>query len=210
MAGRRLNPEKLARLLASDGFVLNLPEAKKNGIYFIRPSKLERLCEHVLISAENPFYAEAVISAASFTSCHNCVSERDNRLRALLSGNSTYRNSRLLTAADAKAWQQKLVRNASTYCASAANELGPALTRRLLPVFGAVDMYVQLLGDPFAILDREFAFVNEAPIAERAIAEGLGNVAYRFLHVNSEDAKLAGTILARFGRRGGRAAGAVW
>src|SRR5262245_62229629 len=108
---KRFDPDKLLQRLAPLGFALNLPETHKGGISFVRPSSVERLYEHVLIRTGRPTYVEAVISGASFTSCHACVSERDDRLRALLSENSEFGTSLLSTSAEAKAWQKWLVEN---------------------------------------------------------------------------------------------------
>src|SRR5262249_61004041 len=123
--GRRFDPDKLTKLLAPYGFALNLPEAMKNGISFVRPSGYENLFEHVLIRPGEVAYAEAVISAATFTSCHPCVSERDNRFRAFLSGNSKFQNSRIYTSLAARAWQKRLVDNASGFCKADAMDFGP-------------------------------------------------------------------------------------
>jgi hypothetical protein len=140
-----------------------------------------------------------VISGASFTSCHACVSERDDRLRAFLSKNSEFGTSLLSTSAEAKAWQKRLVENADAYCKLMAADKGPPLARRLQPIFTAVDLYVQGLGDMFAILDREFAFVSEASAEEQAEVDRLATNAHQWLYLNSEDAKLASIALVRFG-----------
>jgi hypothetical protein len=199
MAGMRFNPEKLAKLLQPHGFLLNLPEAMKHGISFIRPSSAERLYDHILINASNPVYAETVISAASSTSCRECVSQRDNRLRAFLAPGAPYHNSWVHTAAEAKSWQKRLVENADAFCVAAATAKGPLLTQRLQPVFNAVDAYMQRLGNLFEILDREFAFFSEAAPDERSQAEQLARLAHEMLWLDSEDSKLASLALIRFG-----------
>jgi hypothetical protein len=96
------DPDKPSQCLAPFGFALNLPEVMKGGISFVRPSRVERLYEHILIRTGRPTYVEAVISGASFTGCHDCVSERDNRLRAFLSGDSQFGTSLLSTPTEAK------------------------------------------------------------------------------------------------------------
>jgi hypothetical protein len=199
MAGMRFNPEKLGKLLQPYGFLLNLPEAMKHGISFIRPSSADRLYDHILIDASNPVCAETVISAASFTSCRECVSERDNRLRAFLAPGAPYHNSWVHTAAEAKSWQKRLVENADAFCVAAASDKGPVLTTRLQPVFNAIDAYVQRLGDVFEILDKEFAFFAEAALDERSQAEQMARFAHEMLWLNSEDSKLASLALIRFG-----------
>lgn len=196
---RRINPDKLSQRLGPFGFALNLPEAMKGGISFVRSSAVERLYEHVLIRTGTPTYAEAVISGASFTTCFDCVSERDNRLRAFLSPDSEFGASQLRTSAEAKAWQKRLVENADAYCKMMANDKGPQLFQRLLPAFTAVDSYIERLGDFFAILDREFAFVSEVSPAEQSEVERLATKAGQYLWLNSEDAKLASLALVRFG-----------
>ena len=178
---------------------LNSPEVMKGGFSFVRPSSVNRLYEHVLIRTGRPTYAEAVISGASFTSCHDCVSERDNRLRAFLSGGSAFGTALLWTSAEVKAWQKRLVENADDFCKFMASERGPLLSQRLASVFAAVDSYSQRLGDIFAILDREFAFVSEASPREQAEVDRLATNARQWLYLNSEDARLATLALVRFG-----------
>jgi hypothetical protein len=196
---RRFDPDKLSQRLAPFGFALNLPETHKGGISFVRPSTVERLYEHVLIRAGRVAYVEAVISGATFTSCHACVSETDERFRTLLSEGTWYRTSALDTWAAAHAWQKRLVENADTYCQAMAAEKGPLLSQRLQPVFTAVDSYIQRFGDVFAILDREAAFVSEASSEERRVFERLASLAHSMLYLNSEDATLASIALVRFG-----------
>lgn len=197
--GRHFDSEKLERRLAPQRYVLNLPEVMKNGISFVRASSIDRMYEHLLIRPGKAAYAETVISAASFTSCHACVSEVDGRFRALLSGDSDYQISLIETSAEANAWQKRLVENADAYCRQMAAERGPLLAQRLQPVFDAVDSYVHALGDMFAILDREFAYLTETPSAEKAESIRLANLACSMLYLNSEDAKLASLALVRFG-----------
>lgn len=196
---KRFDPDKLLLRLAPLGFALNLPETHKGGISVVRPSNVERLYEHVLIRTGRPTYAEAVISGAAFTSCHACVSERDDRLRAFFSENSKFGTSLLLISAEAKEWQKRLVENADAHCKLMTAEKGPLLARRLLPIFTAVDLYVQRLGDIFAILDRESAFVSETSAEEQAEVDRLATNAHQWLYLNSEDAKLASIALVRFG-----------
>src|SRR5262245_59100494 len=112
---KRFDPDKLSDLLAPLGFVLNLPEGMKDGISFVRPSAVEHLYEHVLVRAGKVAYAEAVLSAATFTSCHACVSEADDRFRAFLSQGSSYQTTRLETRVAAQAWQRLVVEHADTY-----------------------------------------------------------------------------------------------
>ncbi len=199
MTGKSFEADRLAKLLAPWRFVLNLPETKKGGISFVRSSSVERLYEHILISPGKTAYAEAVLSGASFTSCHACVSEKDNRFRAFLSEDSTYQTSMLTTWADANAWQAKLVENADAYCSLMASDSGPVLSRRLAPVFNSVRGYERALGDIFAIFDREFAYVTGGPSDEQAEVNRLANLASSMLWLNSEDAKLASVALVRFG-----------
>jgi hypothetical protein len=196
---KRFTADKLAQRLAPFGFTLNLPETMQHGISFVRPSSIDRLYEHIRIHAGSPTYAEAVISAASFTSCHNCVSQRDHRLRAFLAGNSEYGSKVLMTPAEAKAWQQQLVDHADALCKWMAQEHGPLLSQQLAPVFVAVDGYTARLGDFFAILDREFAFVSEASPDEQAVIDRLATKARQWLYLNLDDAKLAALALVRFG-----------
>lgn len=181
MTSKRFDPDKLARPLRPYGFALNLPEVMKGGTSFVRPSSVERLYEHVLVRAGKATYGEAVISGASFTSCHAIVSERDDRFRIFLSGNSEFGTSLLRTSAEATVWQARLVENADAYCKSMAAEKGPALIRRLQPVFNAVDSYVRLLGDLFAVLDREFAFVSEGTADEQTEVDRLATNARQWL-----------------------------
>lgn len=195
----RIDPDKLSQRLAAFGFALNLPEVMKGGISFVRPSAVERLYEHVLIRAGKVAYAEAVISAATFTSCHACVSEKDDRFRAFLSEGARDQTSLLVTSATAQAWQKLLLENADTYCKRLTAEKGPFLHQRLQPVFTAVNWYVQKLGDMFAILDREFSFISETSADEQAEVDRLATKARQWLYLNSEDAKLASIALVRFG-----------
>jgi hypothetical protein len=174
---KRFNPNKLLQQLAPLGFALNLPETHKGGISFVRPSTVERLYEHVLIHTGRVAYAEAVISGATFTSCHPCVSEKDSHFRAFLSEGIWYQTSALETWAAAQAWQKRLVENADAYCKVMAAEKGPLLCQRLLPVFTVVDSYVQRFGDVFAILDREAEFVSEVSPKEQAEVERLATLA---------------------------------
>lgn len=184
MAAKRFDPDRLAKLLEPQRFVLNFPEVMKGGISFVRPSAIKRLFEHVLIRTGKVAFAEAVISGASFTSCHPCVSEPDGRFRAFLSRNSEFQTSRLGTWAEAKAWQKQLVENADSYCKLMAADKGPVLARRLKRVFSAVDSYVRALGDIFIIFDREFAFLAEASAEEQAEVDHLATLARRMLYLN--------------------------
>jgi hypothetical protein len=197
---KRFDPEKLSQSLAPFGFTFNLPETHKAGISFVRPSIVSRLHEHILIRAGKVAYAEAVISGATFASCHPCVSETDERLRAFLSDGASYRTSALETWAAARSWQQRLVENADAYCKAMAAERGPQLAQRLLPVFAAVGSYVQRFGDLLAIFDREAAFVSEALPEEQAEVDRLSDLARSMLYLNSEDARLASIALVRFGK----------
>ena len=80
-----------------------------------------------------------------------------------------------------------------------ASDKGPLLFQRLRPVFTAVDSYIRCLGDFFAILDREFAFVSETRPDEQVEVDRLATKARQWLYLNSEDAKLASIALVRFG-----------
>lgn len=194
----RFNPQKLSRQLAPFGFTLNLPEAMKGGISFVRPSSVERLFEHVLICAGKIVWAEAVVSAATYTTCNKSVSEEDRRFRLLLAPDWPHTTS-LETRDTAQPWLRQLIDNADTYCKQMAAEIGPALAARLQPVFKAVDSYTQKLGDIFAILDREFAFVSEISPDERAEFNRLTSIAQRYLWLNANDSEVASIALVRFG-----------
>lgn len=196
---KRFDPHNLSQSLAPFGFALNLPETHKDGISFIRPSNAARLHEHILIRMGRVAYAEAVISGATFTSCHPSVSEMDERFRTFLSDGAWYRTSAFETWAAAQSWLQRLVENADAYCKTMAAERGPQLAQRLLPVFTAVDSYVQRFGDLLAIFDSEAAFVSEASADERAEVDHLAKLARSMLYLNSEDARLASIALVRFG-----------
>lgn len=196
---KRFDTDKLEQLMAPHGFVLNLPEVMKNGISFVRTSRVERLYEHILIRPGKLAYAEAVISAATFTRCHRCVSENYDGFRAFLSENSQFQTTAIHSSAAAKAWQKRLVDNADAYCSKAATTIGPALIKRLQPVFATVDSFIQKLGDIFEILDREFAFVAEASAEEKSKIDRLAYLANSRLSLNSEDAKLASLVVVRFG-----------
>lgn len=158
MTRRLFDPETIAKRFEPDGFSLNLPECHQHGISLIRPSFIGRLYEHVLIRAGNPVYADIAISAASFTSCHSCVSERDDSLRSFLAEDSQFQASLIKKPGEAKAWITRLVENAVPYCVAAAASRGPQLIRGLHPVFEAVNAYAGCFGDMFEILDREFTF----------------------------------------------------
>jgi hypothetical protein len=199
MGRQLLSADKIGKRLAPHGFQLNLPEAKKNGISFIRPSSVSRLYEHILISAENPVYAEVVISASWRTTCHACVSELDNRFRAMLSGDSEFQTTWISVSAESKDWQRQLIENADAYCVAAAAALSPVLSERLSHVFNVVDRYTTRLGDVFAVLDREFAFFNEADHQERSEAERMAILAHQMYHLDLDDSKLASLVLIRFG-----------
>jgi hypothetical protein len=153
MHGKRFRGELLAKRLAPLGFVQNFPASHKGGIEFVRNSSMPHLYEHILVIAESFVYAEAVISAASRASCHPCVSERDGRLRDLLSGGSRHGTKLILTRSEAMAWQTKLIENADAYCRAASAEKGLPLLQRLAPILRAVDCYQQMFGDIFAIFD---------------------------------------------------------
>jgi len=197
---KRFDPDRLSQRLAPFGFALNLPETHKAGISFIRPSTVARLHEHILIRTGKVAYAEAVISGATFTSCHPCVSETDERFRAFLSDGAWYRTSALESWAAAHSWQQRLVENADAYCKAMAAERGPQLAQRLLTVFTAVDSYIQRFGDLLAIFDREAAFVSEVSPEEQAEIERLATLARSMLYLSSEDGRLASFALVRFGK----------
>ncbi|HVW02888.1 MAG TPA: hypothetical protein VHB77_21190 [Planctomycetaceae bacterium] len=199
MPSRRLNADRLTRQLSSQGFSLNLPEVMKGGISYVRPSSVERLYEHVLIRTGTAVYAETVLSAATFTSCHAAVSERDPRLRALLAGNSEFGTSRLETAAEVRDWQQRLIDHADAFCRSMSSELGPVLIDRLAPAFEALDRYVEAVGDMRTIFAREFAFTNDGTERELAEADRLATQGWQMLYLDLADAKIAGMALARFG-----------
>jgi hypothetical protein len=194
---RRFNADRVARLLAPSGFVLNLPEVMKGGVSFVRPSLFPRLYEHVLFVTSNVVYAETVLSAATFTSCHRCVSEPDKRFSAFLSKGDLFGASDLGTAEMQRLWQQRLVENADAFCRTMAAEKGPALVERLRPVFAAVDSYVAAMEDMAAIFDREFAFVNNRPAHERAEIERLASETRAFFYLDLEDARLASCIVLR-------------
>jgi hypothetical protein len=208
VVGKRFDSDRLSQRLAPHGFAHNLPQLIKGGvpqevlkgrISFVRRSSVERFYEHVHIQAGKVAWAEAVISAASFTSCHPCVSEHDGRLRAFLSGDSQFQTTRLATWAEAKAWQERLVENADSYCKRLAAGKGPVLTRRLEPVFAAVDLYVRALGDIFAVFDREFGFLAETQSEEQTEVNRLASLARSMLYLNYEDATLASLTMVRFG-----------
>jgi len=199
MARRLFDPEKIAQLLEPQRFLLNLPEVRKNGISFVRPSCVDRLFEHIRIQAGNPVYAETTISAAWFTSCHACVSEIDHCFRNLLSDGAEFHTSWISTSAEAKAWKRRLVENADAYSVEAARVVGPPLVERLQAVFDAIDAYVHRLGNMYAIFDREYAFFTEAVADERAEAERIATLAHSMLYLNSEDSKIASLALVRFG-----------
>jgi hypothetical protein len=199
MTGKRFRVDSLANRLAQLGFAHNFPASHKNGFAFVRNSSIPRLYEHVLINAENPVYAEAVISAASRASCHPCVSERDGCLRALLSSGSRYGSKLIFTPAEAKAWQDRLIENADASCRAASSEFGPLLFKRLEPVLYAVDRYQKKIGEIFAVFDREFAFVQDVRDEERSEIERLAAKAHSILFLDAEDAKLASLVLVRFG-----------
>ncbi len=221
MAAIRFNVDQLARLLVPHGFSLNLPEAfkrhfgdvanddersnrdlsklLKSRISFARPSAAPRLYDHIRICPPPEAFAELIVSAATFESCHRSVSNVDGRFRTFLSENSQFQTSHLTTAADVATWLRRLAENASTFCEFAAAEIGPALSQRLQPTFTAVDRYEQSLGDMFSIFEREFAFVAAASANEQAEIERLTDFGSRMLYLKSEDAKLASFALVQFG-----------
>lgn len=166
----------------------------------MRESSVERMYEHVLISAEGSVYAETAVSAATFTSCHACVSERDTRLRSLLADNSPFQTSLIRTSAEARLWEKRLIENADTFCGLTATEKGPLLAERLRPILAAVDQYVAHLGNVFAILDREFAFLNATSSEEQLETERIASLARSMLYLNLDDARLASLAVVRFGR----------
>jgi hypothetical protein len=199
MSGKRFDPDRLSRLLEPYQFALNSPEYLKGEISFVRRSSSERLYEHLWIWTSNLAYVETFISGASIHSCHSCVSAADNRFRAFMAADARWQKSDLSTASRAKAWQERFIQNADEFCKSMAAEKGPVLAQRLGPLFSLVDSYIHALGNIFAVLDREYAFVTEISVDDQAEVERLTNESRRILYLNSEDARLAGAILVRFG-----------
>lgn len=206
MSRKKLNSERLTRFLAPAGF-FEPARGTQGGISFVRESSVERMYEHVLISAEGSVYAETAVSAATFTSCHACVSERDTRLRSLLADNSPFQTSLIRTSAEARLWEKRLIENADTFCGLTATEKGPLLAERLRPILAAVDQYVAHLGNVFAILDREFAFLNATSSEEQleteriaSLARSIASLARSMLYLNLDDARLASLAVVRFGR----------
>jgi len=194
----RLNRDRLTRLMTAEGFALNLPEALKGGISFIRESCEPRLYEHIRVVPPPGAHAELILSAATFTSCHSPVSEIDDRFRTFLTGNTPYRAAHLTTANEARAWVDRLAANASSFARTASMERGPLFAQRLQSAFDAVDRCTKSLGDLFSIFDREFAFLGEATNVEKAETERLARFGWRNLYLNSEDAELASFLLVRF------------
>ena len=190
--------DKLAKQLEPYRFQLNLPETRKGGISFVRRSSVERLFEHLLISATNPAYAEVVISASSFTICHSSVSERDSRLRALLSDGCEFRTTTLNNSFEAQQWLQKLIDKADEYCTLASVDCGPLLVSRLHPFFESVDAYVDRLDDIYSIFDHEHAFLLEASAEEQHEIDRLATHSYNMLYLDLDDSKLAALILSRY------------
>jgi hypothetical protein len=194
----RLNRDRLTRLMTAEGFALNLPEALKGGISFIRESSEPRLYEHIRVAPSPGAYADLILSAATYASCHRPVSEVDDRLRTFLTDNNWYRAADLTTANEATEWVDRLAANASSFARTSSMERGPLLAQRLQSVFDAVDRCTRSLGDLFSIFDREFAFLTEATNVEHAETERLARFGWRNLYLNSEDAELASSLLVRF------------
>jgi hypothetical protein len=206
MAGKRFDPDRLAQRLAPHGFVLNLPETMKGGISFVRPSKIDRLYDHLLIRAGTSAFVDTAISAATFTSCHKVVSEEHYGLRSLLSGDSELKRryphmaaSHLATWAEARAWQKKLIENADVYCNMLAAEKGLILIERLRDVFRAVDSYVTAMGKLSDIFSREFAYVSAGTSKEKIEVSRLADQGRSMYYLDLDDARLASAALLRFG-----------
>lgn len=197
---KRLSANSLQTKLKPLGFIHNLPEVLKGGISFVRLSSVERLYEHLRISPGISTSVDLVISAASFTSCHRCVSEKDDRFRLFLSKGDWTGTVRIETASDVKEWQPLLIENVQEYCERLADDSGVSLAARLQPTFSAVDRYVHRFGDLFEVFDREYAFSNEGSTDETSTIEWLSIEANRWLYLASNDAKLASTALVRWSR----------
>lgn len=197
---KRLSANSLQTKLKPLGFLHNLPEVHKGGISFVRPSSVERLYEHLQISPGISTSVDLVISAASFTSCHRCVSEKDDRFRLFLSNGNWIGTVRTETASDVKEWQNQLIDHLQEYCERLADESGVSLAARMRRTFSAVDRYIHRFGDLFEVFDREYAFSNEGSADEKSSIEWLSFEAKRWLYLASDDATLASTAVIRWGR----------
>jgi hypothetical protein len=195
-----LSTDRLKKLLETQGFSLCRADLVTKDIYFVRPSRIHRLYEHLHICGQgkkgDAVYATTAISGSSAYSYDSCITEIDRSLLFALEADVERHWTIVNNTKQAKEWETKLAKHADSYCRATAQAKGPALSERLQPSFAAVDRYIDKVGDVNNIFDSEHRFCFEAAEEVKKEAERL---AFE-LHTleSTDDVQLACLILATF------------
>ena len=197
-----LNAGRIARLLSPDGFDLLFVNKATKDMEFVRPSRIVRLYEHLMIGASGKHgevvYAQTTVSLVRYFSLHKCVAEVDNELLLALGTDKERHWTPIESSHDARKWEVRLGEIAGMFARNAANARGPGLLNRMAEALNSVENYIRLVGDATKIFDREHAFYQENSVNTRtegeriAFGSGIQNSAW-------EDVNLAGLILAKYG-----------
>ena len=193
-----LNRKRLVKETGSMGFLPIEPDFLKNGLSLYRPSAVEPLYEHILVSLQSAVQARSFISASPHPCSFPIISIGDNDFRDFMSPETWYHQTILSNRDEARTWENKFLKHVSLYSAAAATKLGPGLLEQLTPIFNIVGKYLQHSGDLFQIFDREFAFMNELTSEDQEVATRMSTQASQIVYRRCENAALACHLLLRY------------
>lgn len=166
MSSRFPKIEKLAARLKPFGF----DRGYDFGIFeigFSRPSAIPRLFEHLHVCGQGKhsavLYAKTALSAIKHFNHDECVSLRDLDLMFRLERDTDRHWTEIHSPADKVDWQNRLIEAADDACRQTAQKLGSELLGLITNERGVADRFIALAGDLTAVLDREFAYLNETP-----------------------------------------------
>jgi hypothetical protein len=202
-----LDPQRLDQLLRPYRFRVLLVDIVTKEIWFVRPSPLRRLYEHLQVVGQGKqgeaVYAVSGIAGVQFFGAifDSAVGEEDLSLLYALETNRDRHWTIVETVQQAKEWEIRLAEQAHSHCQATAKRMGPALFERLQPILDIVDSYVAKLGNLTEIFDKEYLYASRSSSEERKEADRLvlGASSGRSQGL-ADDLQLACLVLARFGR----------
>ncbi len=158
--------EKLWARLKSFGFDYAYDFANYQ-IGFSRPSGIPSVFEHLHVCGQGKYsevlYAKTYVSAIKHFNEDECVTIRDLDLMYRLERDKDRHWTEIRTPADKVDWQNRLIEAADDACRQTARKLGAELLGLISQQRDVADRFISLAGDLTAVLDREFAYLNETP-----------------------------------------------
>jgi len=199
-----VSTKRLDKLLNPDGFKLLFSNKHTKEICFVRNSRSNSLLyEHLLISGQGKLgeavYAETIVAVVRNFPVSKLVAETDDHELLYELETDKERHWTLLDSTnDAKIWERRLANVASLFAERNAEKRGLGLLTRLSRCIADITNYRKLIGDPFSIFDREYAYFMDSSSADRNEAERIAANTF-VLNWAYDDVKLACLILVKYG-----------